>query len=154
MAHFTVAIAHQKGVILCEQYERKINGDIFPDFIKTHFQETFSRCRIPKGKRFLQDGWPVQNCKKARQALDTVGGIKFSIRPCSPDFHATENIYNYARSELRTQVFEKNINYETFEKFSLRVKQTLENTPNKYIDKTIESMPKKWWCLSSQKGKE
>ena len=48
---------------------------------KTHFQETFSRCRFPKGKRFLQDGCPVQNSKKARQALDTVGAIKFSITP-------------------------------------------------------------------------
>ena len=37
IAHFIVAIAHQKGVVLCEQYEGKINGDMFSDFIKTHF---------------------------------------------------------------------------------------------------------------------
>ena len=74
-ANFIVAIAHQKGVVLCEQYEGKINGDMFSDFIKTHFRETFSRCKIPKGKRFLQDGCPVQNSKKARQALDTVAEI-------------------------------------------------------------------------------
>ena len=36
----------------------------------------------------------------------------------------------------------KYINYETFEQFSVRVKHTVENTPTKYIDKTIESMPK------------
>ena len=59
VAYFIVAIAHQKGVALCEQYEGKINGDIFSDFIKTHFQETFTRCRIPKGKRFPQDGYSV-----------------------------------------------------------------------------------------------
>ena len=78
VAHFIVAITHQKGVALCEQYEGKINGDMFSDLIKTHIQDNFSRCRIPKDKRFLQDGCPVQNSKKARQALDTVGAIKFS----------------------------------------------------------------------------
>ena len=54
-AHFNVAIPNQKGV-LCEQYDSKINAGMFSDFIKTHFQETFSQCRIPKDKRFLQDG--------------------------------------------------------------------------------------------------
>ena len=76
--------------------------------------------------------------QKARQALDTVGAIKFSIPSRSPDFNPIENIFNYAKSELRTQAFEKNIDYETFEQFSIRVKHTLEKTPTKYIDKTIE----------------
>ena len=79
LAHFIVAIAHQKGVVLCEQYEGKINRDMFSDFMKTHFQKTFSRCRIAKRKRLLQDRCPAQNSKKARQALDTVGAIKFII---------------------------------------------------------------------------
>ena len=127
MAHFTVAIAHQKGVILCEQYERKINGDIFPHFIKTHFQETFSRCRIPKGKRFLQDGCPVQDSKKARQALDTVEAIKFRVPPCSPDFNPIENVFNFVKCELHTQILQQNIHYETFEQFCARVKTLLPN---------------------------
>ena len=45
---------------------------------------------------------PVQNSKKARQALDTVGAIKFSIPSRSPDFNPVENIFNYVKSELRT----------------------------------------------------
>ena len=92
VAHFIVAIAHQKGVLLCEQYECKTSGDMFLDFKNTHFQKTFSRCRIPKGKRFLQGGCTVQNSKKARPALDTAGAIKFSIPPCSPDFNPIENV--------------------------------------------------------------
>ena len=74
---------------------------------------------IPKSKRFLQDGCPVKNSKKASLALDIVGAIKFSIPPRSPDFNTMENIFNYVKSELRTQAFEKNIK---------RVKHTLENT--------------------------
>ena len=80
---------------------------MFSDFIKTYFQETFSRCRIPKGKTFFQDGCPVQKSKKARQALDTVGAIKFSIPPRSLDFNPIESSFNYVKSELRTQAFEK-----------------------------------------------
>ena len=143
VALFFVAIPHQIGVVLCEQYEDKINGEMFLDFIKTHFQETFSRCKIPNGKRFLQDACHVKNSKKAKQALDTVGAIKFSIHPRSPDFNPIENVFNIVKGELRTQAFEQNINYETFEQFSSRIKHTLENTPTKCIDKTIESMPKK-----------
>ena len=80
---------------------------MFPDFIKIDFQETFSWHWTPKGKRFLQDGCPVQNSKKARQALDTVGAIKFSITPHSPYFNPTEKIFNYIKSELGTQALEK-----------------------------------------------
>ena len=150
VAHFILAIAHQEGVVLCEQYEGKINGDMFLDFIKAHFQETCSRCRIPKGKRFLQDGRPVQNSKKASHALDTVGAIKFSIPPRSPDFNHIDNIFNYVKSELRTQAFEKNINYGTFEQPSTSVKHTLENTPIKYIDKTT-LMPKRMLMVIKSK---
>ena len=43
VAYFIAAISHQKSVALCGQSEDKINRDMFSDFIKTHFQETFSR---------------------------------------------------------------------------------------------------------------
>ena len=136
VGHFIVATSHQKGDVLCEQCEGKINRDMFSDFIKAHFQETFTRCRILKGKRFLQDGCPAQSRKKARQALDTVGAIKFGIPPLSPDFNPIENVFNFVKNE----------------QFSARVKHTLKNTPPKYIDKTIESMSKK--MLTVIKSKE
>ena len=98
---------------------------MFPDFIKIDFQETFSWHWIPKGKRFLQDGCPVQNSKKARQDLDTVGPIKFSTPPRSPDFNPMENVFYFVKSKLGTQAFEKYINYETPEQFSARVRHTL-----------------------------
>ena len=49
----------------------------------------------------------MKNSKKARLALDIVGAIKFSIAPRSPDFNTIENIFNYVKSELRTQAFKK-----------------------------------------------
>ena len=115
---------------------------MFSDFIKNHFQETFSRCRIPKSKRFPQDGCPALNSTKARQALDTVGAIKFSIPPRSPDFNPIKNIFNCIKSELRTQAFEKNINYEIFEKFSVRVKHTLETLLPNILIKLLDRCQK------------
>ena len=47
-----MSIAHQRGTVLCEHRQGKNNGDMFSDFIRTHFQETFNRCSIPKDKRF------------------------------------------------------------------------------------------------------
>ena len=48
--------------------------------------------------------------------------------------------------------FEQNINYQTFEQFSARVKHTLEDTPTKYIDKTIELMSKRMLMVITSKG--
>ena len=97
------------------------------------------------------DGCPLQNSEKARQALDTVGAIKFSIPPRSLDFNPIENVFIFVKRKMRTQTFKKNINYETFEQFSGRVKHTLENTPTKYIDNTIESIPKRMLMVIKSK---
>ena len=56
----------------------------------------------------------VQNSKKVRQALDTVGAIKFSIPLLLLDSNPIENIFKYVKKELSTQAFEKNMNYEIF----------------------------------------
>ena len=40
LAHFTVAIAYQKCVALWEQYEDKINGDLFSENTFRNFQST------------------------------------------------------------------------------------------------------------------
>ena len=50
--------------------------------------------------------------------MDLVGAIKFSIPPRSRDFNPVENVFKFVKSELRTQAFKKNINYESLEQFS------------------------------------
>ena len=83
--------------------------------------------------------------------MDTVGAIKFSILPRSSDFNPIENVFNFVKSELSTQAFKQNINYGTFQQFSARCKHTLENTPSKYIDETIEPMPKRMLMVIKSK---
>ena len=56
--HFMGAISYTQGVILCEQYEGRINGQIFADFIRDHFARTFKKSVNPTGKLILQDGDP------------------------------------------------------------------------------------------------
>ena len=61
------------------------------------------------------------------------------VSSSSPNFNPIENVFNHVKSEVRTQAFEKNINYE--------------NTPTEYIDKTIESIPKRMLVVIKSIGK-
>lgn len=140
VAHFLVAIAYNRGVILCEQYHGNINGAMFAQFISDHFKQTFENSANPKGKLFLQDGDPSQNSKKAVSAMEAVGASKFSIPARSPDMNPIENIFNIAKQQLRLDALSKNIVHETFDQFSERIKETLLAIPLKTINKTIESM--------------
>ena len=76
VAHFMVAIAYDKGFIMCQQYKGRLSGEIFSEFIAEHFQETFALSANPKGKLFLQDGDPSQNSKLARVLLEKEGARK------------------------------------------------------------------------------
>ena len=53
VVHFMAAIPDMKGVILCEQYECRINGEIFANFVREHFEKTFERSANPTGKLFI-----------------------------------------------------------------------------------------------------
>ena len=62
IAHFIVAISFNKCLILCEQYFRKISGEVLADFIHKHFEEAFEKNQQSKGQT-LQDGDPSQNSR-------------------------------------------------------------------------------------------
>ena len=153
VAHFIVAIAYDKGVVLSEQYTGRINGDMFANFVTEHFQDTFALSANPAGKLFLQDGDPSQNSKKANTSLEKVGARKFAIPPRSPDMNPIENVFNYVKAELRSQALKQNITFENFDDFSNRVKQTLENVPTDYINKTIDTMNKRMDMVIKRRGK-
>lgn len=153
VAHFMVAICFDKGVILCQQYDGRINGEMFAEFISEHFNETFEKSVNPRGRLFLQDGDPSQNSKKAMEALRKVRARKFSIPPRSPDLNPIENVFNYVKSELRLQALNRNITRETFDQFSLRIKETFLNLSVSYINKTIASMDERISAVIKGKGK-
>ena len=47
VANFRVVIVYMKEVILCEQYEGRINGEKFANFVRKHFAKTFERSANP-----------------------------------------------------------------------------------------------------------
>ena len=116
---------------------------MFAEFIQKHFRETFENSANPCGKLFLQDGDPSQNGKKAKTSIHTVGAKKFDIPPRSPDINPIENIFNFAKAQIQADALQRNINKESFEQYSKRVKHTLENHSIDYITKTIGSMDKR-----------
>ena len=61
VAHFMAAIAYGKGVVLCEQFHGKLNGQTFSDFIYEQFPKAFANSANLRGKLILQDGDRSQN---------------------------------------------------------------------------------------------
>ena len=52
MANFFVAIAYNKGVILCKQYHETLTGEGFAEFVRSYFARTFERSKNPHGELF------------------------------------------------------------------------------------------------------
>ena len=151
-AHFLVGIGYEKGVVFCEQYEGRLNGQKFADFVRTRLPEAFAESGNPRGKMFLQDGDPSQNSKLARDAMFSIGARKFSIPPRSPDLNPIENIFNITKNKLHEDALEQYIEFENFQAFCERVKYTIENVPLEVIDKTIASMEKRIDLVIKSKG--
>ena len=152
MAHFIVAIAYGHGVVCCEQYTDNMSGKLFASFVREHFKEIFSKSANPRGMLFLQDGDPSQNSKLARDAISSVGARLFSIPARSPDLNPIENMFNLVRTKLHGDALDKNITRETFEQFSSRVKETMENFSIDLLDRTIESMNGRIKNIIGKKG--
>lgn len=153
VANFFVAISYNKGVISCEQYVEKLTGNMFSKFIEDHFGDMFTECHNPESVMFLQDGDPRQNSKVAKDTLARYGFRCHSIPARSPDLNAIENLFHLIDTALREEAIEKEIEHETFEQFSMRVRNCLLNYPKDVIDRVIESMPKRINMIIKHKGR-
>ena len=67
-----VAISYNKGVIICEQYD-KMCGAFFEGFIDEHFKSMFHAAGKGASRIFLMDGDPSQNSARAKGAMSRVG---------------------------------------------------------------------------------
>ncbi len=152
VAHFMVAIGYGCGVVLCEQYQGRLNGKLFADFVRDHFKETFKKSANPRGKMFLQDGDPSQNSGIARDAMFKMGAKKFSIPARSPDLNPIENLFHLVKRKLDEDALDRAIMFENFDNFCLRVKETILQSDKNTIDKTIGSMEKRIELVIKNKG--
>ena len=139
MAHFTVPIAYNRGVVLCEQYHEPFTWEYFTNFIRAHFDDTFSNTQNPSHKLFLQDGDPHQNSKKAKKAMEKIGAQLFTISLDSSDVNPIENLFHLVQKRWNVQALYESITQENFMQFTAQVKNTLENFPLHTIRKITES---------------
>ena len=152
MAHFIVAIAYNRGVVLCEQYHESFTGEYFANFIRTHFHDTFSSTQNPSHKLFLQDGDPRQNSKKAKKVMEEIGAQLFAIPPRSPDVNSIENLFHLVQKRLNAQALSESITQENFIQFFARAKNTLQNFPFYTINRIIEYMSTRMSMIIKCKG--
>ena len=68
MAHFFVAIAYNKGVILCKQYNGTLTGEGLRSLSGPIFHELLKEVKILM-ENFLQDGDPGQVPRCAKNVL-------------------------------------------------------------------------------------
>ena len=148
-AHFLVGIGYQKGVLFCEQYDGRLNGEKFADFVRSRLPDAFAQC---SSKRFLQDGDPSQNSAKAKDAIYSIGAMKFSIPARSPDLNPIENLFHLAKKKMHEDALEKNITFENWDDFVTRVKTTMEASDVGVIDRTITSLENRISLVIKNKG--
>ena len=149
---FVVAIAYRKGVILAKSYRGRLSGLSWSRFIDRHFPQTFALSANPRGKRYLQDGCPVFNSRKAKRAVRRIGASIFRIPPRSPDCNPIENLFHCVSRKLREQARTQQITSESMQEFRRRVKRTLRTYPVELIDRIIDSMDKRMGLIISSKG--
>ena len=77
--HLMAAIAHGKGIIMTEPYE-KMSGDYFASFIRRRFNITFAKAGEKENlsRRFIMDIDPCQTSKKSLPALSEVEAVSFT----------------------------------------------------------------------------
>ena len=131
LAKFLVAFSHGRGVTECFRCKENINRDLFSYFVTNKFSHIFSKGNNQKGKLFLQDGDPSQNCNIPQEAMDN---RLFRISPRFPGLNPIENKFHLAAVCLRKQNIKKKIKRETYKDFCIRVTNTLHNFPSDIID--------------------
>ena len=138
--HLLVAISHNNGVVLVEEYE-KMTGTNFARFVRNQFPVLFSRKRGRKW--FVMDNDPSQRSLAARKAIKKECCELFCIPPRSPHLNPIENMFHLVKKQLECQVRDRHIIRETWQEFKSRVKKTLYNVPVDYVNNIITSMPRR-----------
>ncbi|XP_028408796.1 uncharacterized protein LOC114531371 [Dendronephthya gigantea] len=94
-----VAISHETGVVLCDQYD-KLDGTYFKNLVLRKFRKMFRNAKKGRSRLWLQDGDPSQNSAAAKMAMKSVGAKLLAIPPHSPDINPIENLFHLIKWQL------------------------------------------------------
>ena len=123
MAHFFVAIAYNKGVVSCKQYNGTLTGEGLLSLSGPIFYELLKEVKILM-ENFLQDGDPGQVPRCPKNAMDDVGCRMFAIPARLPDLNPIENMFHLVLTNLQKDGLTKEIKKKLLE-FSRRVQNTI-----------------------------
>ena len=84
--------------------------------------------------------------------MQEVGVQVHSIPPHSHDINPIENVFHLLDRKLRSDAVQQNINHESYEEFTARVKSIAENFPVTTVDKIIVTTPKRMLQIVSCRG--
>ena len=154
IAQFYVAIAHGKGVVMCNQYHWHVTGERFASLIDNAFPGLFQKCGVePHGRLWLQDEDPRKVSRILRMSWKRLGCEMFGIPAArSPDLNPIENIFHIVRKQLKSDALELKIKNETYAQFSKRVANAIQAIPIELIDKTINSTERRLNKITKKKG--
>ena len=97
----------------------------------------------PASNLFVQGGDLSQNSKAAAKEWQKRKIKLLSIPPHSADINPIENMFNLIDRKLKSDGIEQNITHETYEQFSVRAQNFLENYPIAEIDKIVDTKPER-----------
>ena len=61
MAHFMVALSPGRDIVLCHQYQGRLDGKLFASIARKLFPDVYKKTEHCEGRLFLQDECPVQD---------------------------------------------------------------------------------------------
>ena len=95
-----VSVSHGQNVVICHQYQGRLDGKPFTSMERKPFPNVFKKTEHYEGRLFLQDGFPVQNSAAALKAMKKVKADIFSIPLRIPDLNPTENFFSLISKKL------------------------------------------------------
>ena len=103
--HFIVAIAHNKGVILVEEYKH-MDGEYFARFLRNKLNLTFAKAgaKYDQKRLFCMDNDPSQNCELALNEISKREASLHAIPARSPDLNPIESLW----AELSSHIYRCN----------------------------------------------
>ena len=138
MAHFVIATAFNKGIVMCKQHHEKFTVKQFAELIKENVLKTLN----PSSGLFLQDSDPRHVSRAVKNAMKEAGCQMFAISVRSPHLNAIKNMFHLIIKRFTKIHLSIKLIKETFEKFVDPVKMIIKVISVEMIDKTTKSMNK------------
>ena len=137
---------------MCKAYTGRMTAQRYCDHIVPAIVLGLQQSINPLGKRVLQDNCSIMNSAQTKEHLFDNGVKLFKIPARSPDINCIENVFHKMRKEIQKDALTRNITKESFRQFQARCARIIRNFDVRYIDKVINSMPKRIELIKQRRG--